>query len=95
MSKLRRAKCSNHREREAVARCLVCGSDFCRECVTEHDGRMICAQCLSLQKKEAESRVGIVELLLLGVGFGVSFLIVWSFFNRLGSFLVSLPHEFH
>src|ERR1700722_16968074 len=39
-------RCSNHAERLAVARCLACRNSFCRECVTEHDGRLTCAACL-------------------------------------------------
>ena len=39
-------RCRNHAEREAVARCPGCGHHFCRECVTEHDDRILCAACL-------------------------------------------------
>jgi len=40
------ARCLNHEDRLAAARCLACGNSFCRECVTEHGGRLICAACL-------------------------------------------------
>ncbi len=40
------ARCLNHSERFAAARCLSCGSSYCRECVTEHQGRMTCAACM-------------------------------------------------
>ena len=39
-------RCFNHAAREAVARCPACGHYFCRECITEHDDRVICAACL-------------------------------------------------
>lgn len=29
-----------------MARCPVCRNSYCRECVTEHEGRVICAPCL-------------------------------------------------
>ena len=39
-------RCRNHEAREAVCRCPECGNSFCRECVTEHDSRLLCAACL-------------------------------------------------
>jgi hypothetical protein len=38
--------CFNHAERLAVARCPECTRSYCRECVTEHDEKLICAACL-------------------------------------------------
>ena len=40
-------RCLHHGEREAIARCPECGSFFCRECITEHDERVLCASCLA------------------------------------------------
>ena len=40
------ARCFNHADRMAAARCLTCQRSYCRECVTEHDGRLTCAACL-------------------------------------------------
>ena len=39
-------RCWNHHNREAVCRCPRCGRSFCRECVTEHHARLLCAACL-------------------------------------------------
>jgi hypothetical protein len=39
-------RCWNHELREAVCRCPVCGRSFCRECVAEHEQRLLCASCL-------------------------------------------------
>jgi hypothetical protein len=39
-------RCWNHELREAVCRCPECGRSFCRECVTEHEARLLCAACL-------------------------------------------------
>jgi hypothetical protein len=47
MSALHQARCFNHAQREAVARCPGCRRFYCRECVTEHDDRLMCAQCLA------------------------------------------------
>ena len=38
--------CWNHEGREAVCLCPVCRRGFCRECVTEHESRLVCAACL-------------------------------------------------
>jgi hypothetical protein len=39
-------RCWNHELREAVCRCPSCSRYFCRECVTEHASRLLCAACL-------------------------------------------------
>jgi len=44
---LARQRCWTHAQREAVSRCPACQRFYCRECVTEHDGRLLCVQCLS------------------------------------------------
>ncbi len=39
-------RCRNHEWREAVCRCPSCGNSFCRECVSEHEFRLLCASCI-------------------------------------------------
>ncbi len=39
-------RCWNHETRDAVCRCPGCGRSFCRECVTEHEARLLCSRCL-------------------------------------------------
>ena len=46
---LARERCWNHAAREAVCRCPGCARFFCRECVTEHDARLLCASCVAGQ----------------------------------------------
>jgi len=88
-------RCFNHAGREAVARCPRCAQYFCRECVTEHDDRVICAACLrKLAPVRLLQRRGLAGLipfcqLLLGV------LAAWFFFYLIGESLVSLPGSFH
>ena len=43
---LRRARCLLHPLREAAARCPYCGGTFCRECVTDEEGKLACPTCL-------------------------------------------------
>ena len=40
---IQQTRCLLHPVREAVARCKGCEEYFCRECVGEHDGEMLCA----------------------------------------------------
>jgi len=87
-------RCFNHAFREAVARCPECGRSFCRECISEHDDRVICAFCLKRLSKKAVRRyrmVGLVRLvqILMGV------LLLWSSFYLLGKVLLTIPSSFH
>lgn len=87
-------RCFNHASREAVARCPECGRTFCRECVSEHDDRVICAFCLKRLSKRAAMPyrlVGLVRLaqVLMGV------LLLWSSFYLLGKVLLTIPSSFH
>jgi hypothetical protein len=43
---LRHARCLFHPLREAAARCPHCGGTFCRECVTDEEGKLACPPCL-------------------------------------------------
>src|SRR5215510_6104048 len=45
-TRLRHARCLFHPLREAAARCPHCGGTFCRECVTDEEGRLACPPCL-------------------------------------------------
>jgi len=46
MQDLTHQRCHHHQFREAAARCPECGRYFCRECITEHADRVLCASCL-------------------------------------------------
>jgi len=89
-----RERCFNHASREAVARCPECGRYFCRECISEHDDRVICAFCLKRLSKESVKRnrlTGLVRVaqVLIGV------LLLWSSFYLLGKALLTIPSSFH
>lgn len=49
-------RCWNHESREAVCRCPECGRSFCRECVSEHQSRLLCATCLARAAEARQSR---------------------------------------
>ncbi len=81
--------------REAVARCPECKNFFCRECITEHDDRVVCTACLiKLTHKPQTRRFGLVKILWLSQA-ALGFLIVWYFFFLYGNYLLKLPSSFH
>src|SRR6266536_5697144 len=88
-------RCLNHEFREAVARCPECRQFYCRECVTEHDDRVICAACLKkLIRPDATPRFRLRQFVaagqcLLGV------LTAWLFFYWVGRVLLAIPDSFH
>jgi hypothetical protein len=70
---LRHARCLFHPLREAAARCPHCGGTFCRECVTDEEGKLACPPCLrrmarppaptpSLMRRFQQALAGLVAL---------------------------------
>ena len=88
-------RCLHHPLREAVARCPECGQFYCRECITEHDDRVLCASCLQrlAAKKTAPHRRLAPLLRVVAAGFGL--LVAWVFFFIVGRVLVNIPAEYH
>ena len=89
-----RERCSNHVSREAVARCPECGRTFCRECVSEHEGRVICASCLKRLSTKAVRGHRVTWLAPL-IQIFVGVLLLWSSFYLLGKALLTIPSSFH
>jgi hypothetical protein len=92
---LARKRCFNHARREAAARCPECGRYYCRECVTEHEDRVVCADCLELLAGAPKRRGSRLALLKMPVLFAAGFLALWIFFFALGRGLLALPSSFH
>jgi hypothetical protein len=92
-----RERCFNHALREAVARCPRCRRTFCRECVTEHDDRVLCAACLEALERVDPDRTGRRRFAVLSSCFGavLALLIAWLFFYSLGRALAAVPTPFH
>ncbi|MBD3420648.1 MAG: rhomboid family protein [Chitinivibrionales bacterium] len=96
MATLYRQKCHNHAHREAAAMCPECKGYFCKECVTEHDGKFMCTQCLrsssherSLRNNALLRRAGNIAAALCGFG------VVWYGFYLLARMLLLIPGKFH
>jgi hypothetical protein len=95
MQSLATRRCLNHAEREAVARCPECTQFFCRECVTEHDDRVLCSACLKkLARVSLTRRPGFAAFLRLSQC-AVGIVIVWFFFFLIGEKLSREPNTFH
>lgn len=95
MTRLTQQRCRHHSGREAVARCPACGEHFCRECITEHDDRVICAACLQRLVAPTAKRPARLRLLrsLLLAALGV--LTAWICFYAAGRILLTIPSSFH
>ena len=97
MAALTLQRCLHHGEREAIARCPECGSFFCRECITEHDERIICASCLAKVTRPAAAKITRFRLAALrpwAAAFS-GILVAWLCFYFIGRLLVAIPSDFH
>ena len=95
MQNLAHQRCFNHAVREAVARCPECGQYFCRECITEHDDRVVCAACLKKLTRQPLARTATLARLLRLAQCAFGILIAWFFFFLIGESLLKLPATFH
>lgn len=96
MSLLAQSRCFQHASREAVARCPECERFYCRECVTEHDGRMICRSCLdNLLDVEPKERSGVLVVARSWLLAGVGYVIAVYVFYQIGQLLLRIPSQFH
>ncbi|MCE5277950.1 MAG: rhomboid family protein [Planctomycetaceae bacterium] len=95
MTVLTHQRCFHHASREAAARCPQCRRFFCRECVTEHDGRVICAACLAAMMNPPRRGSGLLAGAAATLLAMMSLLIAWMFFHYLGAVLQRLPDTFH
>jgi hypothetical protein len=85
-------RCWRHSSREAVARCPECARFFCRECVVEHLGRMICSDCMA--RKTAAGASGRFSTVRWSVFAAGGFLLAWVIFYYLGVMLARVPSDF-
>lgn len=89
-------KCVRHPVREAVARCPSCSEHFCRECVVEHAGALLCAPCLAREiavkevaGRTARPRIGEFVTTLVCIFF------LWAVFYAFGHLLKIIPTKVH
>ena len=89
---LARQRCFTHGAREAVCRCPQCRRFYCRECVTEHEGRLLCSSCLKLASARArQAAPSRVMAWMRGAALWLSALaLAWVFFYCAGQLLIEL-----
>lgn len=97
MSSLALQRCWNHSAREAVARCPECGRSFCRECVVEHEDRIICSGCLAkLTTAEAKpARTWSFRPVLRFAAAFAGLAAAWFIYFSVGRALLAIPDESH
>lgn len=96
MTSLLQQRCFNHAFREAVARCPDCGRYYCRECITEHEDKVLCATCLSEKALKTPGKKRTFGGFLQAVfSFSLGLTSIWIIFYYLGRVLVTLPSSFH
>lgn len=93
-----RQRCLLHPAREAAARCPSCSRFYCRECVTEHSGRLLCTSCLREKiaaAKGSEKSRRVFTTLRQGAVFALAVFWLWFAFFLAGQFLSRTPTVFH
>jgi hypothetical protein len=79
-----------------VARCPSCHESFCRECIVEHDHRLLCARCLrnlpdAAGPREPRSRFPLAAVFQSALGLAL----IWFGFYVLGLLLLRVPADVH
>lgn len=95
MDTLAQQCCLNHHLREAVARCPECKHFFCRECIAEHDDRVLCAACLKKLVVSNAKRKNPLAFIRQSALVVAGMLVAWLFFFWIGRGLLAIPTSFH
>lgn len=94
---LSKTTCLIHPSRAATARCPGCGAFYCKECITEHEGKLTCARCLAAEQGAGagpgaeKRRLPLAPAAQLAIGLAVCWLIYYFF----AQVLLSVPADFH
>jgi hypothetical protein len=95
MASLTHQRCLNHLQREAVARCTGCRQFFCRECISEHEHRVLCANCLRQAAAAKPGRTNRLAPFVRATEWLAGLALAWFFFYLVGECLLALPTSFH
>jgi hypothetical protein len=68
---------------------------FCRECVVEHEDRVLCSACLRRETHTGDGPGRRWAWLGLAARAAVSFALLWLVFGLLGEGLLRLPDAYH
>ena len=95
VSFLHQQRCFHHASREAAARCLECQRFFCRECITEHDDRVICTACLARVTTAAHPGRRRWTAFARFVPAVLGIFLAWLCFHAVALVLMKIPSDFH
>ena len=95
MQDLTHQRCINHQFREAVARCPECERFFCRECITEHDDKVLCASCLRKKIKPGLKGFRPSQWIFRLGQFTAGMALLYVLFYYFAQILLALPADFH
>ena len=76
-------------------RCPGCRRFFCRECAGEHEGRLLCAECVAAAVRPMAARGWTLGWLGIPLGWVCGLLVAWTVFGMFGWVLTEVPDEFH
>jgi hypothetical protein len=88
-------RCLIHVDRQAVARCPGCANYFCRECITEHQGKFLCSNCLGRTPSSSGSAHRTAGWLMAALGTIGGLAVAWTFFYLIGRLLILIPSNLH
>jgi hypothetical protein len=95
MNGLGSRRCQRHPAREAVALCPDCRGYFCRECVSEHEGRILCSHCLDAAAPPQHRQRKVVGRLFDLVLGAIGLVTLWLCLYYFGDLLLAIPSSFH
>jgi hypothetical protein len=95
MTQFSQQRCFIHPSREAVSLCLECRRAFCRECVVDHDGRLICAACIARLRAPVVQGNRTLRRLLSATGTALAILLCWILFYMAGRLLMLAEPSHH
>jgi hypothetical protein len=88
-------RCLIHVDRQAIARCPECANYFCRECITEHEGKFLCSNCLGRTTSSSVSTPPTAGWLMVALGAIGGLAVAWTFFYLIGRLLILIPSNLH
>lgn len=88
MTQFGQQRCFVHPSREAVSLCLDCHHAYCRECVVDHDGRLICAACLARLRAPLARGNRTLRKIVSAMSTALAILLCWILFYMFGRLLM-------
>ena len=88
-------RCFRHSAREAAGRCPECQNYFCRECLVEHERRVVCSNCLERLVATGETRRAGWMIYLQCGHLLLGLLLAFIFYYSLGSVILRIPATVH